>query len=189
MVKTSLLILVVFIFGGCASPRLMLNHENLPDELAIKLYIPSIIDSTTSTMLDSITYNFVHDYNERGHSFELYFDNEAEEQFLEIEINDIHFVESNEQAISTVISIIGVATFVYTISDPNLGFYVGWYWIPNYSLTSTFYLSNDIRLNPEPIVKYAGQFHAYRSIESQRRELGHLYYKLLVEAFSELENP
>jgi len=185
--KILFVVMVALLLVGCTAPRLIVNHEKLTDNLALKISYDENIDSVAVALIDSVTNSFISDYNEQSHLFDIHLDNEAKNNYLSIEIKSIDYVESETQVLSTLVTLLGAATLIYTTTNPVLGFYIWWYWLPRYSLTTKIYLSTDINLGSESITRSISGFHGYKSIEEQRKSIANSFYEFLFDILKMLE--
>lgn len=185
--KCLLFILSVFLLIGCSTPRLVLNHENFDEKLNLKMNYASTIDQETKDILIQAAEEFSTDYTSENHMFDVVLNEEAEDNYISVDIKEVDYVTGGTQVASTIISLAGVGTLVYTLTNPDLGFTAYWYWLPQYSITSKLYLSSDINDNSQPVVRSVGEFHGFKGIEEQRQEMSAMLKDFLFDTMKELE--
>jgi hypothetical protein len=185
--KISFIGMVSILLIGCAAPRLVADRDKLTDNLDLKITYDSNIDSVAIALIDSATHTFVSNYNEQNHLFDVHLNNEANSNYLSIDIKNIEYVKSEIQVLSTLVTALGAATFLYTVSDPELGYYFLWWWLPHYSLTAKMHLSTDINYGSKPIMRSLSGFHSFESIEEQRTSIVSSFDEFLFDILKELE--
>ena len=183
------LILVVLLIVGCSPARLSLNYDNFNNPLSVKLLFSSDVDDSTRAVISSETDSFIKIYNQRGQAIQLVRNDDAKANFMSVNILDVKYVSSGTQAVSTVVTIAGISTLIYTLANAaKTGFYIGWYWLPQYGLEAKFKLSDDIEKTAVTSIRQNGSFHGFSNEAEQREGLASDYRYLLENAVEELED-
>ncbi|OGV08669.1 MAG: hypothetical protein A2499_04865 [Stygiobacter sp. RIFOXYC12_FULL_38_8] len=191
---------------GCTAPRLAVDHKKITDKIELKITFDESVDKETIKAITERVDGFIKDFNVGKHLFRVFLNNGAKDHYMSISIKNLEYVSVGKQVLSTFVTLLGPTATIYTLSKPELGFTIIWWWFPRYSLTVDSFLSYDIDLNtrqssayppmgvvfdnvsfPFVINDQISGFHWFRSIDSQRNSLADLFYDHLFETFENLE--
>ena len=190
MKKTILILSISLFFTGCATTNLFLKPGSTVDEINIKYKYSIDNGDSVATMLSNQLNDYILNYNEseENRKFILVRNDTASVRFLSIDVEKVEYVESSKQFTSTIISLVGLGAFAYTLANNDkTGFTIFWYWFPQFSITSVLKLSNDLNDRNNVVIKTVGSFHAFRDIEGQRKELCNDFNYLLLTTIRRLE--
>jgi len=180
-------LIFAFLFIGCTTAQLLIDNNKKVDSLGLKITYNQSVDKESIQELNKYINQFIREHNSSKHKFILKRADRATTKCLSVSINSIDYVSTSKQIFSSLVTLAGPATFYYTMSNPDLGFWVIWWWFPRYELKAELYLSRDISLNSDIVSRTIDKFHWYTSVKGQRETLGKLFKDSLHDTFEQLE--
>jgi hypothetical protein len=185
--KKLMALFALVLFAGC-SPNLIIKKDLPSNEIALCMNIVDKIPDTIKHDLDSITNQFMQDYNNSNKKYKLISCQNDSTRSLFLKVLSIQVTNPGLQAAGVIITIIGTATpFVMLAMESPIIVWFGY--LPRSSIGMNMELSKDISGSTSKIVHntYAGSGKFFGSYEDQKKLLLKGYYDRLNQEMILLE--
>jgi hypothetical protein len=188
MKAKELLALIAFVFFVGCSPNLIIKKDLPNNEIALCMNMAEKIPEIVKHDLDSITNQFIQDYNSSVKKYKLISCQNDSARSLYLDVLSIGITTPGQQAAGVIVTAIGTATpFIMLAMESPIIVWFGY--LPRSNLQMKMELSKDISGSKSKIVHtaYAGSSKYFGSYEEQKNLLLKGYYNRLNQEMVLLE--
>jgi hypothetical protein len=188
MKSKGLLALCAFAFFVVCSPNLVIKKELPSNEIALCMNIADKIPEIIKHDLDSVTNQFIQDYNNSDKKYKLISCQNDSARSLYLDVLSIGVTTPGQQAVGVIITAMGTATpFIMLAMESPIIVWFGY--LPRSNLQMKMELSKDISGSKSKLIHraYAGSGKYFGSYEEQKNLLLKGYYNRLNQEMALLE--
>lgn len=175
------------LFIGC-SPNLLIKKELPSNEIALCMNIAEKIPEAVKHDLDSVTNQFIQDYNNNDNKYKLISCQNDSSRSLYLDVLSIGVTTPGQQAAGVIVTAIGTAT-PFIMLAMELPIIVWFGYLPRSNLQMKMELSKDISGSKSKLIHraYAGSGKYFGPYEEQKNLLLKGYYNRLNQEMALLE--